>query len=88
MITLLHHPSPPPSPPHRRPGPCAARFPVRRGAGNAKPRRGPGRPDGATHRLQLFHAQRQHGLGIFRIRTNIIMSDNGARPSINGILED
>ena len=47
-----------------------------------------GLPDGETARLQLFHAQRQQGLAIFRLRTNLVLSDNGARPSINGILED
>lgn len=47
-----------------------------------------GLPDGETAQLQLFHAQRQQGLAIFRLRTNIVMSDNGASPSISGVLED
>ncbi len=44
--------------------------------------------DGETARIQLFHAQRQHGLAIFRLQTNIALSDTGSVPSITGVLED
>ena len=47
-----------------------------------------GLEDGEQARLQLFHAQRQRGLAIFRLRTNIVLSDNSGSPSVNAILED
>jgi fibro-slime domain-containing protein len=47
-----------------------------------------GLPDGEPARLQLFHAQRQRGLAIFRLRTNIVLADGGSSPSVNAILED
>ena len=47
-----------------------------------------GLADGETHRLQLFHAQRQRGMAIFRMRTNMVLTDNTAGTSVNGILED
>ena len=47
-----------------------------------------GLTDGETARMQLFHAQRQHGLGIFRLQTNIALSDTMTSPSVTGILED
>ncbi len=31
--------------------------------------------DGETYRLQLFHAQRQRGLAIFRLQTNMVLRD-------------
>ncbi|MHC4216873.1 MAG: fibro-slime domain-containing protein [Planctomycetota bacterium] len=47
-----------------------------------------GLPDGEPARLQLFHAQRQRGLAIFRLRTNIVLADDTASPTVNAILED
>ncbi|MHC4081653.1 MAG: fibro-slime domain-containing protein [Planctomycetota bacterium] len=47
-----------------------------------------GLPDDKPARLQLFHAQRQRGLAIFRLRTNIVLADNSGSPSVNAILED
>ncbi len=47
-----------------------------------------GLTDGETARMQLFHAQRQHGLAIFRIKTNIALSDTTTSQSVTGILED
>jgi fibro-slime domain-containing protein len=47
-----------------------------------------GLPDGKPARLQLFHAQRQRGLAIFRIKTNIELAGSTADPSVNSILED
>ena len=47
-----------------------------------------GLADGETHRLQVFHAQRQRGLAIFRLRTNVVLSDNNGSASVNGILDD
>jgi fibro-slime domain-containing protein len=47
-----------------------------------------GLEDGRQCRLQLFHAQRQRGLAIFRLRTNIVLEDNSGSPSVNAILED
>ena len=47
-----------------------------------------GLADGETARLQLFHAQRQRGLAIFRLLTNIALSDIAATPSVTGILDD
>jgi fibro-slime domain-containing protein len=47
-----------------------------------------GLPDGEPARLQLFHAQRQRGLAIFYLRTNIVLEGSGASPSVNSILED
>jgi fibro-slime domain-containing protein len=47
-----------------------------------------GLPDGEPARLQLFHAQRQRGLAIFRVKTNLVLAGNGASPTVNAILED
>ena len=47
-----------------------------------------GLPDGETARLQLFHAQRQKGLAIFRLQTNIALSDTAMSRSVTGLLED
>ena len=47
-----------------------------------------GLTDGETARLQLFHAQRQHGLAIFRLQTNIALSDTMTTPSVTGVLDD
>ncbi|MHC4320293.1 MAG: fibro-slime domain-containing protein, partial [Planctomycetota bacterium] len=47
-----------------------------------------GLEDGTPATLKLFHAQRQRGLAIFRLRTNIVLSDNSGSPSVNAILED
>ncbi len=47
-----------------------------------------GLTEGETAWMQLFHAQRQHGLGIFRLQTNIALSDTMTSPSVTGILED
>jgi fibro-slime domain-containing protein len=47
-----------------------------------------GLEDGQQCRMQLFHAQRQRGLAIFRLRTNVVLSDNSGSPSVNAILED
>jgi fibro-slime domain-containing protein len=47
-----------------------------------------GLPDGEPARLQLFHAQRQRGLAIFRLRTNIVLAESGTSPSVNAVLDD
>jgi fibro-slime domain-containing protein len=47
-----------------------------------------GLEDGQPCRLQLFHAQRQRGLAIFRLRTNLVLADNSGNPSVNAVLED
>ena len=48
-----------------------------------------GLSDGETYRVRLFHAQRQQGLGIFRLQTNMILANrDGVRPAITGVLED
>ena len=45
--------------------------------------------DGETYRVQLFHAQRQQGLAIFRLQTNMVLiSRDGVTPAITGVLED
>ena len=48
-----------------------------------------GLSDGETYRVQLFHAQRQQGLAIFRLQTNMVLiSRDGVSPAITGVLED
>jgi fibro-slime domain-containing protein len=47
-----------------------------------------GLPDGEPARLQLFHAQRQRGLAIFRVRTNLVLASDGASPTVNAVLDD
>ncbi len=47
-----------------------------------------GLTDGEPCQIQIFHAQRQVGLAIFRIRTNIVLADNTLSPPINSVLED
>ncbi len=47
-----------------------------------------GLDDGDACRFQLFHAQREQGLAIFRLRTNIVLADNATSPPINSVLED
>jgi fibro-slime domain-containing protein len=47
-----------------------------------------GLPDGEPARLQLFHAQRQRGLAIFRVKTNFVLANDSASPTVNAILED
>ncbi len=47
-----------------------------------------GLTDGEPARFQLFHAQRQRGMAIFRMRTNLVLADNSAGSSVNNILED
>lgn len=47
-----------------------------------------GLPDGEPARFQLFHAQRQRGLGIFRLMTNVVLSDGAATTSVNAVLDD
>ncbi len=45
--------------------------------------------DGETYRMQLFHAQRQRGLAIFRLQTTMVLVNrDGASPAITGVLED
>ena len=45
--------------------------------------------DGESYRVQLFHAQRQRGLGIFRLQTNMVLENRvGVSPAITGVLED
>jgi fibro-slime domain-containing protein len=48
-----------------------------------------GLTDGETYPVRLFHAQRQQGLGIFRLQTNMVLANrDGVSPAITGVLED
>ena len=44
--------------------------------------------DGEKARMQFFHAQRQRGLAIFRLKTNVVLADAAPTPSISSVLED
>ena len=45
--------------------------------------------DGETYRVQLFHAQRQQGLAIFWLQTNMVLVDrDDVTPAITGVLDD
>ncbi len=44
--------------------------------------------DGDEVQFQLFHAQRQKGLGIFRVDVNFVMQDKAAASSLTGIIQD
>ncbi len=43
-----------------------------------------GLPDGEPARLQFFHAQRQRGLAIFRIQTNVALGPGTVIPTVTG----
>jgi hypothetical protein len=48
-----------------------------------------GLTDGESYPVRLFHAQRQQGLGIFRLQTNMVLANrDGVSPAITGVLED